>query len=772
MTEGVSSSTSPSTHRPTRRFAVLTSGGDSPGMNAAVRAVVRAGINQGAAMSVVHEGYQGMVDGGASIRPVRWEDVGGILHLGGTVIGSARCKAFREREGRLRAAENLVTSGIEGLVVIGGDGSLTGANLFREEWPGLLAELESAGRIPPQSAEAFPNLRVVGLVGSIDNDMFGTDMTIGADTALHRIVDAVDMITATAASHHRTFVIEVMGRNCGYLALMSGLATGANWVLIPECPPPMSDWEGEMIRVLHASQEAGRRHGIVIVAEGARDREGNPLTAHYVKEVLEKSGNDSRITILGHVQRGGAPSAFDRNLSTILGYEAIRTLVHGDPLEPPKLLGLRENRVTAMPLMQAVHQTWEVAAAIERKDYDTAMRLRGGSFSDAFANLRTLQLAQPHETTDLSASRRLLVLHAGGPSPGMNTIVRAATRLALEDGHTVLASRHGFRGVMAGDLFELDWMSVHGWVGKGGAELGTSRRVPAVEELGAVARVLREHQVDMMLIVGGWAGYHAASRMSEFREAHPAFDIPICCIPASINNGLPGSEYSIGADTALNSIVDNVDKIKRSAVASHRCFIVEVMGRNCGYLGAMAAMATGAERVYLPEEGIGLDDLRADVDRLVAEFSAGKRLGLFIRSEKADASYTTDFIARLFEKEGRGLYDVRQSILGHTQQGGNPSPYDRIQGTRLAAHALHWLEEQVVSDSPQQAAICLQGGKVTFSSFEELFRLRHPEFERPLEQKWLELKVVLEAMSDRNLRLDAAPSGASELEPGTIPGVG
>jgi 6-phosphofructokinase 1 len=222
------------------------------------------------------------------------------LHQGGTVIGSARCREFLERAGRLKAAANLVRNEIEGLVIIGGDGSLTGAHIFRQEWPELLSELAAAGEITQEVAERYLHLAVAGIVGSIDNDMYGTDITIGADTALQRITDAVDAITSTAASHQRSFVVEVMGRRCGYLALMGALASGADWVLIPESPPNLDEWEDKMCQVLRKGRDIGRRDSIVVVAEGARDRAGSPITSNYIKKVLEERlGEDTRVTILG-----------------------------------------------------------------------------------------------------------------------------------------------------------------------------------------------------------------------------------------------------------------------------------------------------------------------------------------------------------------------------------------------------------------------------------------------------------------------------------------
>ena len=315
-----------------KRVGVMTSGGDAPGMNAAVRAVVRAGINQGAEVFAIYEGYQGMIDGGDRIKPMKWDDVGGILHRGGTIIGTARCQAFRTREGRRVAVRNLLAHGINGLVVIGGDGSLTGADLLQREWAEHVNELLQTGQITPAIAENHGYLALAGIVGSIDNDMYGTDMTIGADTALHRITDAVDALTSTAASHQRAFVVEVMGRNCGYLAVMSAIATGAEWVLIPESPPAVDDWESKMVQVLRDGLAMGRRDNIVIVAEGAQDRYGKPIEPTYVRQVLEERlGEDVRITVLGHVQRGGSPSAYDRILSTVMGVEAINVVLSDVP---------------------------------------------------------------------------------------------------------------------------------------------------------------------------------------------------------------------------------------------------------------------------------------------------------------------------------------------------------------------------------------------------------------------------------------------------------
>lgn len=232
-----------------RRIAVLTSGGDAPGMNGVVRAVVRMAIHTGSEAYCVHEGYEGLVHGGDMIRRMYWEDVRGWLSRGGTLIGSARSMSFITREGRLTAAQNMVERGIDALVICGGDGSLTGADLFRSEWLGLLLQLVKDGRLTNEQIGPYKSLNIVGVVGSIDNDMSATDATIGCYSSLHRIVEAVDDVFDTAASHQRGFVVEVMGRNCGWLAMMAAIATGADWVFIPEMPP-RDGWENNMCEII------------------------------------------------------------------------------------------------------------------------------------------------------------------------------------------------------------------------------------------------------------------------------------------------------------------------------------------------------------------------------------------------------------------------------------------------------------------------------------------------------------------------------------------
>jgi 6-phosphofructokinase 1 len=271
-----------------KRIAVLTSGGDAPGMNAAIRSVVRTGYMKGWEVFGIREGYNGLINEKFILLGPR--DVGGIIQKGGTFLGSARCEEFKTKEGRLKGLRALNENGIDGLVVIGGNGSQTGSYLLNEL--------------------GFP---VVGVASTIDNDLVGSDVTIGVDTALNIALEAIDRLKVTGTSHKRGFLVEVMGRNCGYLALMAAIAGGAEAVVLPEVE---IDPE-EVANILRKAYQRGKSHAIVVVAEGAKYN-ANRL-AEYFEKHQESLGFALRVTILGHVQRGGTPSAADRILASRLG---------------------------------------------------------------------------------------------------------------------------------------------------------------------------------------------------------------------------------------------------------------------------------------------------------------------------------------------------------------------------------------------------------------------------------------------------------------------
>ena len=739
------------------RIGVLTSGGDAQGMNAAVRAVVRTALRLGAQPYAVMEGWAGAVAGGEGIRPLNWDSVGSILHRGGTIIGTARSKEFRTREGMLSAAANLLEHGIDRLVVIGGDGSLTGTNEFRKAWPSLLAELVETGRISPEVAAAHAQLMIAGLVGSIDNDLVGTDMTIGADSALHRIMEAIDSLSSTAASHQRTFVIEVMGRHCGYLALMSAVAGGCDYVFVPELPPA-DGWEEDMCNKLQAGRAAGRRDSLVIVAEGAQDREGNRITAADVCDVLEERlGEDARVTILGHVQRGGRPSAYDRWMSTLLGYAAAQEVLRATPESEPHIIGVRHNRIAHLPLMQSVENTRAVASYIKDGDYEAAVEARGASFAQMlqiFENMSTPPLQSSHNEASPVKNKRVAILHAGGLAPGMNTAARAAVRLGIDHGLTMLGIEGGFPGLLDGAVKELSWADVEGWVGEGGAALGTHRDYPTIEQLYSIGRSLESNHIDGLIVIGGFNAYLGAHTLIKERDRYPAFNIPIVCVPASIDNNLPGSELSIGADTAVNSTVSTLDAIKLSASASKRCFVAEVMGRRCGYLTLMSGLATGAEKVYLPEHDASLDEIASATSDMVKSFRDGRRLYLVLRNEAACGLYSTKLLADVFAQESNGLYDVRESVIGHVQQGGNPTAFDRLMATRLVTNAMQVLVDELVAGTARGHYVGLVNGEFRDSPLAHMNDELDLVNRRPRDQWWLRLEHVIPVVSQDEVAID------------------
>uniref|UniRef100_A0AAX7U9G1 Phosphofructokinase domain-containing protein n=1 Tax=Astatotilapia calliptera TaxID=8154 RepID=A0AAX7U9G1_ASTCA len=651
-----------------KSIAVLTSGGDAQGMNAAVRAAVRMGIYVGAKVYFIHEGYQGMVDGGDNIKEAKWESVSSMLQVGGTVIGSARCKDFRTHEGRLKAAHNLVQRDITNLCVIGGDGSLTGANLFREEWSSLLEELLQQGLIDEEATQRNSELHIVGMVGSIDNDFCGTDMTIGTDSALHRIIEVVDAIMTTAQSHQRTFVLEVMGRHCGYLALVSALACGADWVFIPEMPPE-DGWEDNMCQKLSEIRSRGSRLNIIIVAEGATDRQGQHITSDFVKDlVVRRLGFDTRVTILGHVQRGGTPSAFDRILASRMGVEAVLALLEASANTPACVVSLVGNQAVRLPLMECVQM---VSMFVCRRGINMSSK----------------------------------------PQNPMRVVVSYIIHFAV-----TVYSRSTF--------------------------LFIYKRF-----LSKVVADSREFNLNLYLCVQCVLHLHAL------------------CV----------NIFFLFNDCILFYVCVNqtCDRIKQSASGTkRRVFIIETMGGYCGYLATVGGLAAGADTVYIYEEPFDIRDLQANVEHLTEKMKTSIQRGLVLRNENCNENFTTDFIYQLYSEEGRGVFDCRKNILGHMQQGGAPSPFDRNFGTKIAAKAMQWITRtlkesykggRVFANSEDTA--CLLGMRRRTLVFQPVAQLRdETDFVHriPKEQWWLKLRPLMKILAKYKTSYDVSDSGQLE----------
>ncbi|RXK34722.1 6-phosphofructokinase [Tremella mesenterica] len=881
-------------HKSQKKIAVLTSGGDSAGMNAAVRAVVRQGISRGCQTFIIREGWEGLVRGNtddptpfqtresstvttpslspsdshphlptravsfASLPPsqqlaihpqahgehshvvnytdptwiaplsdaplsfgygellkdgagegdlddmaghgnpnasiesidkkakslrgkyivrVGWDDVRGWLGEGGTLIGSSRCPSFRQREGRLQAAHNLIKFGIDCLAVCGGDGSLTGADKLRAEWPGLIEELHKDGKITSEQRDAHQHLNIVGLVGSIDcescqdwsltfrNDMSMTDLTIGALTALHRICESIDSISSTASSHSRAFVIEVMGRHCGWLALLAGIATGADFVFIPECPPESADWEDEMCDLLKSHRAVGKRKSIVIVAEGALDRKLQHIKPEYVKQILvDRLGLDTRVTTLGHTQRGGKPCAFDRILPTLQGVNAVQALLDATPETPSYMIGIRENKITQVPLLEAVAQTQAVAAAIDSRDFDKAMSFRDSEFREMLQAFKISSSLAASSQVPENKRLRIGIIHVGAPAGGMNAATRQAVRFCHNRGHTALAIYNGFEGLLDDNVAELSWLRVDSWTTRGGSELGTNRTLPSVD-MGEVASAFQRHGLDGLLLIGGFEAFNSLLLLEQNRANYPSFHIPMIHLPATLSNNVPLTDFSLGSDTSLNALVDACDAIKQSASASrNRVFVVETQGGMSGYIATMGALAVGAVLVYTPEEGINLQLLQQDVNFLSRRYKLdvkGKSEGrLVIRSEKASTVYTTEVMTKILREEGSDLFDARSASLGHTLQGGVPSPLDRTRAARLSLRCMQFLEQHGVPQSQSTRGhrrlgkdtavmIAIRSSKIVYANMDVVLGHTDMKLRRGTDVWWGDIKHLVEVMGGR-----------------------
>ena len=308
-----------------KRIAVFTSGGDAPGMNAAVRAIVRNAFNNDLHIYGIMRGYEGMIDG--NIKRLETTDVSNIIHRGGTILKTARSQRFMTPDGRRQAYENLMDSDIGALIAIGGNGTLTGAAQFIQE---------------------YPDIPIIGIPGTIDNDLYGTDFTIGFDTAVNTAVQAVDKIRDTADSHNRLFFVEVMGRHSGFIALHTAIAGGAGGVLIPEEESSLED----VIKLLKRGAKRAKLFSIVIVAEGNQMGTVYDIAKHVEERV--DFYDDIKVTVIGHLQRGGSPSAFDRVLASILGFSSVEALLSG---KSGVMAGIRNNNVHFTPFQEAIQKS-------------------------------------------------------------------------------------------------------------------------------------------------------------------------------------------------------------------------------------------------------------------------------------------------------------------------------------------------------------------------------------------------------------------------------
>jgi 6-phosphofructokinase 1 len=564
-----------------------------------------------------------------------------------------------------------------------------------------------------------------------------------------------------------------MGRHCGYLALVAGIVTEADYVFVPEWPPE-TDWRTNLCAKLKSSRdEAHQRLNIIIVAEGAIDMSGTKIESNTIRDVVvEELGQDTRITVLGHVQRGGAPSAFDRILGCRMGAEAVLALMDAKVDTRPVVVSLKGNAAVRLDLMDCVKATQAVATAMENKEWDKAVELRGKSFQ---RNLETYRMLAKNKEKAIKRGKKggggacykIGVTHIGAPACGMNAAARSFVRNAISMGHHPFGITNGLEGLIDGVVKELEWSDVNGWVGMGGASMGTKRTLPE-GKLDEIAASMKKFGLQGLVIIGGFEAFQAVLQLSAARKDYPEFRVPMVILPATISNNVPGTDFSLGADTSLNEITQICDRIRQSAAGTkRRVFVVETMGGYCGYLATMAALAGGADAAYIKEEPFGIRDLIRDFDIMVGKMVEGKiERGLILRNESANVHYTTDFIHSLYSQEGSGIFSARKNVLGHMQQGGFPSPFDRNMGTKMAAKANVWMLDQIAKnlqpdgtmDANTKDSACLLGMRRLHYQFQPLEDLeKETNFDLRLwnQSWWMNQRSIMKILARHGSAYDA-----------------
>lgn len=363
---------------------------------------------------------------------------------------------------------------------------------------------------------------------------------------------------------------------------------------------------------------------------------------------------------------------------------------------------------------------------------------------------------------------RIGIIHVGAPAGGMNAATRAVTAYCLARGHTPVALHNGFPGLCrhhddkpVGSVRELTWLEAEQWASRGGSEIGTNRGLPS-EDLPQTAMCFEKYKLDALFMVGGFEAFTAMSELRKARTKYDAFKIPMVIVPATISNNVPGTEYSLGSDTCLNALIEYCDTLKQSASASRRrVFVVETQGGETGYIATIAGLSVGAVAVYTPEQGITLKMVQQDVEHLRQQFAtdAGRtRAGkLILRNEKASKTYTTEIVADIINTEAKGRFETRHAVPGHVQQGGVPSPMDRVRAVRFGVKSIQHLEafqgktkDEIAADPLSSVVIGIRRAKLVFSPMEKIETEETDwKHRRPLDEFWIQWRDTVDTLSAR-----------------------
>lgn len=676
-----------------KKIAILTSGGDAPGMNAALKGVVRAALNRGWEVYGIRDAFQGLVEGGEKIYPLDWVDVNWSFREGGTFLGSARYpeikgNSTKGQELKERALLNLKGLGISGLVVIGGDGSLSGAY-------SLYTTLKKNGHLNPRLNNM--DLSIVGIPGSIDNDIAYTDMSIGVDTTLNTIIECIDKLRDTATSHRRVIIVEVMGRRRGYLAVLSGLAAGADRIFIRE----EKIRQKELNNMLHMLQESfshGQRAGIIVRSEGAR------FSTSFLKETLDvllEPKREVRETILGHLQRGGIPTIFERTLAIRMGVKAVQLLE--EVLPEPQILGLEENKIKFASLAKSI---------------ETIMT---PSFQDELSvntqNSFHLSKMLEHPPEGKSKGTCISILTDGNNVSGMNMAIRAVARIAINEGIEVKGIKGGFAGLRKGpeSVLNLEWsmLEMKSILRRAGTLLGVSSNMLSVDQkdFSTIKKHVENLNIDGLIAIGNSESYQYAHKLSQ------AIKIPVVGIPADLNCNLPGTDWVIGMDSALNNLLEGLDRAADAAHVKRKIFIIHLKGEYCSCAVKLAVLGGGIEELIIDErisenkdKDIFKSMVRKKIEQVKRIIDLGKTFAtiIFFSKHHERSEDSIQFIKQTIKDIGITLETTIISL--ETSYGGIvPTAFDRVLAKRLGEKAMAILKEKMDKKDHSLHVVGLKG---------------------------------------------------------------
>lgn len=633
--------------RTIRRIGVLTSGGDAPGMNAAIRAVVRTAIADGMEVVGIRRGFSGLID--EDMVELDAGSVADIIQRGGTFLYTARCPEMLTSEGQDAAAESCRKHGIEALVVIGGDGSFRGCQSLMER-----------------------GINVVGIPGTIDLDIACTEYTIGFDTAVNTAMEEIDRIRDTSTSQERCSIIEVMGRHAGYIALWCGIANGAEAVLTTE----LYDFEEQkLINDIQTKRRSGRKHYIIVNAEGIGDSEG------MAKRIQYATGMPTTATILGYLQRGGSPTCKDRVFASAMGAKAVDIIYNGGS---SRVVAYKNGAFVDFDMAEALamKKTLDpflvgMLSKLTRKGGSKVMKKEGilpQEADESNAGKEACGL-----TPGEDGKRTIGVLTSGTDSPGMNAAIRAVVRTAIGYDIKVIGFRRGFAGLIEKDYIEMTNKTMSETVQLGGTLLLASDCEAFFTEEGQQKALdtIKEHDIDALVVIGGTGTMRGALDLAKR-------GVNVIGVPATADLDVACTEYTIGFDTAINTAMEAIDKVRDTSQSHERCSVIEVAGKHSGHNALWCGIATGAEEILTPEY-YDHNEQRI-ISNILSKKKLGKRLHLIIDSESVGKSGSLakniDFATGL---------EARATVLGILQYGGRPSCMDRVFASAMGGKAVEAL---------------------------------------------------------------------------------